>query len=108
VSRRVISKDPFTGVSTYYHSHGDGSFTIEHTQDVQRNIEFNKAELNSGWNGYVSKDKNMKKVAHIPNVLLIDMMKKGLNPFDKNDHGALARFLNSCDNYHLRTSIGRL
>jgi hypothetical protein len=106
--KRLLSKDPFTGVSTFYHSHGDGSFTIEHSQDVEANVEFNKAEANSGNDGYIGKEKNMRKVAHIPNVLLIDMMKKGLNPFDKNDHGQLAKFLNSCDNYHLRTHYGRM
>lgn len=106
--RRLISKDPFTGVSTFYHSHGDGSFTIDHVQDVEPNIEFNKAEANSGWNGYIGKEKNFRKVAHIPNVLLIDMMKKGLNPFDKNDGRQLMKFLNDCDNRMLRTHYGRL
>ena len=106
--KRIISKDPFTGVTTYYISQPDGSFIIDHVQDVEANIEFNKKEATSGWDGYLSKEKSMKKVAHIPNVILIDMMKKGLNPFDKNDHGQLARFLNSCDNRDFRTSYGRI
>jgi len=106
--KRLISKDNFTGVSTYYHSHGDGRFSIESVQDIEPTLEFNKTEANSGWDGYMSKEKNLRKVAHIPNVVLIKLMHQGINPFDKNDRGYLKRWLNDIDNRYMRTHYGRL
>lgn len=106
--RRLVSKDPFSGISTWYQSHGDGTFTVEHTQDVEQNLEFNKAEANSGWDGAIGDDKNFKRVAHIPNVIVLQMMSKGINVFDKNDTKWLHKFLNSSENRDFRTHFGRL
>lgn len=83
--------------------------TISYEQDVSAILEANKAAYNDGTNGYVSKSKEMKKVALIPHVVSMKWLaEEGINIWDKNHWPAVVRKLNDPEYLYLRTSGGKI
>ncbi len=80
--------------------------TIKTTQDVEpilkRNIDFQNEH-----DGYTP-SKDMKYVAEIPNVIIEQWNKEGVNFYDKNDWPEIKRRLNSSEYQYLRTGLGRI
>ena len=83
----------------------DGRLIVERIQDVEPILERNKRLLNSGHDGYTP-SRDMKHVGHIPNVVIEQWMKEGVNIFDPNDAPEVERRLNSSEWAFLRTSGG--
>lgn len=46
MAKRLLEKDPFTGITTWYEGNGDGSFKIAQTQDVEKILDHNKRLAN--------------------------------------------------------------
>lgn len=91
-----------------------GRIVVKRTQDVEGYFEQNKAEFNSApsWRPYASgkKDRPLRKVASIPNIVVEAWMKEGVNIFDPSPEmqKKVAEKLNSNEYSHLRTYPGRV
>jgi len=79
---------------------------VKRTQDVEPILELNKKLQNEN-DGYTP-SRNMRRVASIPNVVLEQWMKEGVDVFDKNCREAVRRKLNDPEWMWLRTAPGRL
>jgi hypothetical protein len=93
----------------------DGQLIVKRTQDVEPCLEANKAELAeaSSWRPYASvggKDRGMRKVASIPNIVAEQWMREGINVFSREPDQLrkVAQKLNSNEYLHLRTAPGRV
>lgn len=93
-------------VSTKLHV-SNGDVTIERVQDVEPILEANKAEMNSHGD-YTKFNGDMHKVASVPNVIIEQWIKEGINVFDPNHAAAVKRKLNSPEYAYLRTMRGRI
>jgi hypothetical protein len=83
----------------------DGKIVIYREQDVSPYLEENKrkrAEFQKRRNS------RMRLVADIPNVVVEQWMRMGVNIFDKNDNKKVQQLLNSNEYSHLRTSPGKI
>lgn len=102
MSRRLLSRDPVTGVETYFHYHDDrDAFTLETVQQVDDVLDANKRDYNdaqTGWKG------DMHKVASIPMTLYLDLKRQGI----LDDQAALKRWLNDPGNRYFRTKPGKV
>lgn len=79
-------------------------------QDVEPILEHNKRNYNeaySGNRGY-SVSRNMVRVASIPNVIIHDWFRKGINIFDQDDMPKICAMLDDPEYAFLRTAPGRL
>ncbi|MFD2207213.1 hypothetical protein [Kiloniella antarctica] len=106
MAKRLLSHDPFTGVSQYFHSHDDGNgFDIETIQDVESVLTENKAIRNEDTGRYGD---GMHKVASIPMVKIHELMKTGVIGINGEvaDPARLRKFLNDPDNRYFRTKEG--
>jgi hypothetical protein len=102
MSRRLLSRDPVTGVESYFTYHDDrDAFSIETVQNVDDVLDENKRDYNdaqTGWKG------DMHKVASIPLSLYWELKMQGII----DDQTALKRWLNDPDNKYFRTKPGRV
>lgn len=102
------------GVIKTYEDDGE-RFIIAHTQDVEAIVEENKAQQNSGHDGY-NRKRNMRRVAEVPETVLYGwLIAEGLPPNlyqafpDKQERRAwLKRKLNDPDNKVFRTIPQRI
>ncbi len=78
----------------------------ERIQDVEPVLERNKALLTHD-DGY-SPSRDMKRIATVPNIVIEQWLKEGVNVFDPNCEAEVMRRLNSSDWAHLRTSGGTI
>ncbi len=78
----------------------------ERIQDVEPVLERNKALLTHD-DGY-SPSRDMKRIASVPNIVIEQWLKEGVNVFDPNCEAEVMRRLNSSDWAHLRTSGGKI
>ena len=80
---KYFEYNPHNGVTEVEDYSEDGKVTIYQQEDVQPVIEQCKIERETG-----AADKGIKKglwlYARIPVTVCYEMMRKGLNPFDKN------------------------
>lgn len=110
MGKRVLSHDPLTGVTEYFEATPEG-FNIHTVQDVDPIIEMNKAKQREG-RGYYAKDKDMWRVASIPNTVLLDWaVKDGVPPgmvFSAEYADRIARRLNSSEFRDLKTADVRI
>lgn len=84
-----------------------GLIVVERWQDVQPYIEENRRrlkEFNPTRNGYV---RPMRIVADIPNVVVEQWLKMGVNVFDRNDAKKVRQLLNSNEYKDFRVSPGK-
>ena len=102
MGRRLLSQDPKTGTTTWFHYHDeDDSFSVETVQEVDDVLDENKREFNdaqTGWKG------DMHKIASIPMSLYFQLKEKGI----LEDQAALKRWLNDPENRYFRTKPGRV
>ena len=99
--KRLLHKDPLTGVAEYYVSDGE-KFRIERTQDVTDVIEFNKAKYNS--TDERAKWGEMTHIATLPLTLFYDLKAKGIT----DDPRKFKAWLSDRDNQLFRARSGRL
>jgi hypothetical protein len=91
-----------------------GSLVVQRTQDTTAYLERNKRDFNAApsWRPYSSgkKDRPMRKVASIPNIIVEQWMKEGVNIFDPSPEmqKKIAAKLNSNEFEGLRTFPGRV
>jgi hypothetical protein len=110
MDKRLFDYDPFSGIRTDFHYDDltDTSY-LETWQDVEPILELNKYLQNHEVNGWLSKAREMRFVASIPNVIIEKWMnEKGINVFDKDHWPAVKRLLNDPEWRYLRTALGRL
>lgn len=104
----AVETDPITGIETrWYHNSADGKIHVQRLQDVEPNMDVNKAEYNSH-SDYRSFGKgHMHKMASIPMAIYEKWLKEGFDVL-KGDDAELRRRLNSPEYRHLRTKPGRM
>lgn len=109
MTKRFFSYDPFTGIETWFEGNGDGSFKIHYESDVEANLEANQALMNTGWDGYVSKARELKWVAEIPMSLVLKwQVEDGVNVLEPGSSEFMKRKLNDGAWHRLRVSPGRV
>ncbi|MBP2301570.1 hypothetical protein [Azospirillum picis] len=83
----------------------DGSFLIEQRQDVGAAIDLNKKMANEN-DGY-SRDRNLKRQAHIPDIIVMKWLNEdGLNVYDPDHADAVWKRLHDPDWRYLLTAPG--
>lgn len=82
-----------------------GKIVICRTQDVAPYLEANKRRRNDF---QAKRNSSMRLVADIPNVVVEQWLRMGVNVFDKNDNKKVQRLLNSNEYAYLRTSPGKI
>lgn len=100
--KRLLDHDPLRGVTEIFHfDAASDTFSIEAVQDVEPIIEANKASFNSFSSG---RDRwgDQQRVAHIPHVVLEQLMREG----KLWDQDYMKRWLNDPDNAVFRTRPG--
>lgn len=96
------------GVATLVEATGDGRLFLRHAQNATPIVECNKASQNNGRSAWGA-DKDMWRVASIPNVVVIEWMNQhGVNFYDDNHWPRVVALLNSSDYAWLRSGGGRL
>lgn len=96
-------------VKTIWHPDKEGGVTIQRTQDVSGILESNRAMHNDSEQNSKSA---FRRVANIPNSVIEQWMKEGINFFDMGKdpdvRKAVLRKLNSPEWKYLRTHNSRL
>jgi hypothetical protein len=101
--KRLLSYDPFTGVSSYYESDG-GRFKIAHEQDVSKHLEYSKALQNMPEYKRGGIKSDYYHFAHVPAVVLVEWKDKyGVDYNNKDDLPKIEKLLSSNEYKHLRT-----
>lgn len=110
MTKRVLSHDPLTGTTEYFEATETG-FNIHTMQDVDPIIEMNKVKQRLG-RAYYAKDKDMWRVASIPNTVLLDWaLKDGVPPgmvYSAEYADRIARRLNNSEFRDLKTANVRI
>lgn len=103
---RLLRKNPVTGVELWWRWNGDGTCTIRECQDVEPILDQNQALRNhdSGWDA----KKEMRRAASIPNVVLSDFRRRGINLLKPEFQDELKKVLNDSDYSKLRTADWRV
>lgn len=104
MSRLLDREHDGLGVETRYHKE-DTRLVVEHVQDVEPYLDRNKRWANGGNR---PREGGLCKVASIPNVVVTEWMKRGVNLFDKNDQQKVAALLNSPEYRYLKTTDRRI
>jgi hypothetical protein len=91
----------------------NGVVVVHRMQDVEPYLKANEAEFNEAptWRPYAkSKGRNLRKVADIPNIVVEQWMKEGVNIFsnDPDMQKKVRKKLDDYTNRRLRTYPGRL
>ena len=81
-----------------------GRIVVRRTQDVEPYLEANKRARNAF---QARRGANIRQVAEIPNVVIEQWLREGINVFDPNDAKKVQQRLNSNEWAYLRTSTGR-
>jgi hypothetical protein len=82
-----------------------GELVVRRTQDTTPILEHNKRVRNDFQS---RRGENLRYVAEIPNIVIEQWMKEGINIFDKNDAKKVQAKLNSNEYAYLRTSTGKM
>lgn len=80
---------------------------VHRRQDVEPILERNKALYNDDAKGW-SPTREWRYVAHIPNIVVEQWMKEGINVYDPNDEKKVIERLNDPAWRYLRTAPGRI
>ena len=107
-SRRLLADRGAAG-RVWWHPQPDGTFLIEHEQDVEASLDHNKAMANEDDRGW-SASRELRRVAHVPNIIIVKWLQEGLDIFDP-DPEMQKRYrakLNDPDWRWLRTAPGRI
>ena len=108
-NRDVVSRiSQFGAVSIHHFDESTGLTTIERTQNVNPILEACKERrLYDDRNGY-TESREMKHVACIPDVVVGELYKKGINILHDGDWDKIVSLLDSPDWAHWRTSKGKI
>lgn len=99
----ILDADPLTGIVERFHFDPEtGTATITSEQTVTDLVETAKARYNSV--DERARFGDFAHVAHIPAVIMADLMKRGI----PQDEKAMSRWLNDPDNRVFRTRPGRV
>lgn len=102
--RRLLEYDADRGLRIDYVGHGDGTFSLEYTQDVEPILESNKTKHNAG-RDYYAADKDMWKVASVPVTVQYEWIRRyGVDPLAQGNEDLLRRLLNSNEWRYLKTA----
>lgn len=104
MSKRLLSRDEFTGITEWFEPTDDG-FNVISEQDPTAIIEMNKAKQNAG-RAYYAADPDMWRVASIPvHVQYKWALDHGIDDITKPEHWPRIRaLLNSSDWRYLKTA----
>ena len=106
MTKRLITPSDNGSPCTLYVPDQDGVFHLERVQDVEPFLDDNIRRQNDG-DGY-SPSRDFWHVGHIPNIVIEQWMKEGLNIYNDAHWPAIRRRLNDLDWRKLRTSLGRI
>ncbi len=95
----------YVPVTVHHYDESTGETTIENVQNVNAIANDNREQRLSGDDGYTP-SRDFKKVASIPNVVVEQLKKQGINIFDKGDWPKIASLLDSSDWEIWRTAPG--
>lgn len=103
---RSLSR-PGGGVQTDVLFDSDGKVIFRTQQETQPFLDTNKELRNCGDGGWMA-DKDMRRVASIPNAIIAQWLTEGIDIWSGDHQAEVARKLNDPDNFYLRTAPGRL
>lgn len=94
-------------ITEYLYDEPEDRLVIKRTQDVEPYLDANKAAFNESpehgrWKG------DFHHAARIPNVIVEQWLKEGINVFRKEDWPKVRAKLNSNEFRYLRTKPGRI
>lgn len=95
-----------TGIRREFFADGD-RLVVKSTQDVEGILKDNKRKRLDNPSGYTPSGEFME-VAHIPNIVIEQWLKEGINVYDKNDMPKILEKLQDPDWQKLRTNQARL
>lgn len=95
--------DTESDVSTVIKAHA-GQLIVKRVQDTTPYLEANKRERNAF---QARRGATLRKVAEIPNIVVEQWLKEGINIFNRNDAKKVQQKLNSNEFAYLRTSTGK-
>lgn len=105
--KRVLDHDPLTGMTTYFEQEeSTGTIHISAEQDVAADLELCKAMANDDDYSKRGIKNEMWHYAHIPDVLLLEMHKRGVNPFTREGTKELFKLVNDPDYKKLKVTAG--
>lgn len=98
--------DPLTGIRTDTQwNEQDQTLTLIRTADVEPVLDFTKAVSNEVGMNREDMKKGWWLYAKLPPIVIVQMMAKGINPFDQNDQKRMFEEINT--SYpHLKTTTG--
>lgn len=101
---KLFSYDPYTGIKEVFEGEGNGKFKIQHSQDCERIVRFNKACQNEP----LLKQRGIKEdfyhFARVPLTVLLEWKTKhNIDWNKKEDLPRIEKLLSSPDYKYLRT-----
>jgi hypothetical protein len=99
--RRILSRDPITGVETWFEMDTNGEIRFVNTQDVTHIVEHAKDRHNATQN-HIREE--FRHVAYVPMLTYMDWVTQGKD----TDGKFIKKWANDIDNRHLRTGGGRV
>lgn len=101
---KLFDYDPYTGVKQVFEGDGNGSFSIQQSQDCERIVRFNKACQNEGMLKKRGIANDMYHIARVPNTVLLEWKQKyNIDWNRKEDLPRIEKLLSSPDYKYLRT-----
>jgi hypothetical protein len=98
--------DPFTGIKTETAWDEQAQeMTLIRTADVEPVLDFTKAVANEVGMNREDMKKGWWLYAKLPPIVIVQMMAKGINPFDQNDQKRMFAEINTHYSY-LKTTTG--
>jgi hypothetical protein len=103
-----MDADPLTGVSTHHHYDPVTKVTtIRESQDIEPHINMNKALHNTSYQRDGIKN-DMMHAAHIPDGIILEWMKEGINVYNPDHMPRILRKLNDPEYKYLKTGNAKL
>jgi hypothetical protein len=102
---RLLDHDPLTGMSTY-HTYDEltKQTVIKRTQDITKQLDLNVTKSNDPdyWRQGVKA--NFAHYGHIPNIIIEQWLKEGINVYDPAHTARVLRKMNDPDFKKLKTT----
>lgn len=109
MSKRIFDVDPLTGITTYHVYDPVNDITsFERVQDVKPFLDANKALANDGDYKRKGIKDSWMHAATIPNIVIEQWLKEGIDIFNKDHWPQVRRKLNDPNWKHLKTIVGRI
>jgi hypothetical protein len=109
MQRRLLDRDPLSGLAEYHRLDSEtGRTVIEYVQDVEPILERNKVLSSLDDRGW-SPSREWRRGASIPDIIILKWRREyGIDVFNRNHWPAVKRLLNDPEWRYLRTAPGRL